>query len=89
MGGTNELPLMLKGYTLMLKYWYRLTFLPNDKLVKMALLENIQLRTNWIITIEKLINSFQLSDSIQSISKFSTDIRNTTRTAYIQYWKKR
>ena len=86
MGETNELPLMLKGYTLMLKYWYRLTFLPNESLVKKALLENIAIRTNWIITVEKLVNSFRLNDSIQTISKFSTDAGRSARTAYIKHW---
>ena len=37
-GETGEIPLSLKAYRLMLKYWYRVKNLPNETLVKMALL---------------------------------------------------
>ena len=54
-GETTELPLSLKGYRLMLNYWKRLTTLPDKSLAKKALIENANIRTNWIITIEKLV----------------------------------
>ena len=45
-GEPGEIPLSLKAYRLMLKYWYRVQNLPNETLVKMALLENVKLKTN-------------------------------------------
>ena len=44
----------------MLNYWNRLTTLPDKCLAKKALIENANLRTNWILTIEKLIKTFNL-----------------------------
>ena len=45
------------------------TNLPNTSLAKKALLENIALRTNWIKTIEKVINTLNL-DKIGNHVKF-------------------
>ena len=69
-GDTGELPLSLKSYRLTLNFWHRVTNMSNDTLVKIALLENISLRTNWIITIEKLINTLNIADKIDDPSKF-------------------
>ena len=87
MGETGEIPLALKGYRLMLQYWYRVTNLSNDNLAKKALLENINLKTNWIITIEKLINTFNLSDSIQSTNKLRYDAKKSIHAAFVEHWK--
>ena len=59
-GDTGEIPLSLKGYRLMLNYWKRLSTLPEKSLAKKALIENANLRTNWIVTIEKLVRCFRL-----------------------------
>ena len=88
MGDTGEIPLVLKGFRLMLQYWYRISNLPNDTLVKRALLENIDIRTNWIVTIEKLINGFNLSNSIQNMSKLRGDAKNSIYSAYVDFWEK-
>ena len=87
MGDTGEIPLMLKGYRLMLQYWYRITNLPNETLAKKALLENIHLRTGWTCTIEKIINSFNLADSMQSASKLRNDAKKVMKAAFSEYWK--
>ena len=87
MGDTGELPLILKGYRLMLQYWHRTNNLPNETLVKHALLENIRLKTNWITTIEKLINVFNLSNSIGSAGKLKRDAKNSIHASYVKYWK--
>ena len=34
MGDTGEVPLILKGYRLMIQYWNRITNLPDETLVK-------------------------------------------------------
>ena len=49
-GETGEIPLSLKGYRLMLNFWLRLSHLPDNNLAKKALTENVNLRTNWIVT---------------------------------------
>ena len=89
----EEIPLSLKAFRLMLNYWYRITNLPEDTLVKMALLENIQLRTNWITTIEKLTNIFDLTDlprnlSPKILSLFKTKTYKNIRNKYILFWAK-
>lgn len=86
-GETGELPLSLKGHRLTLNFWHRVTNLPDSTLVKKALLENIKLRTNWIMTIEKLINHFKLSDAIGNHNSFKRKARNKIETMYRDHWK--
>ena len=87
-GETGEIPLSLKSYKLMLKYWYRIRDLPNETFVKMALLENIQLRTNWIKTIEKLLNCLHLTDMTENLSKFNGAIDKNIKHGFITFWRK-
>ena len=88
MGDVGELPLILKGYRLMLQYWYRITNLPNGNLAKISLLENIGLKTNWITTIEKLLNVFNLSNSVQNGNKLKYNAKQSIHTLYVEFWKK-
>ena len=81
-GETGEIPLSLKGYRLMLDYWNRLTHLPDKSLAKKALRENVNLRTNWILTIEKLVKTFNLSEA----SNMRT-FKKTTKNNIIKYYK--
>ena len=70
-GDTNEHPLTMKAFRLMLNFWHRVTNLPETTLVKKALLlENINLRTNWIITVEKLLGDLSLTGNIDDTHKF-------------------
>ena len=67
-GDTGEVPVSLKGFRLMLNYWRRLTTLPEGSLAKKALIENANIRTNWIITIEKIAQMLKaFGDSIKKI----------------------
>ena len=88
-GDTGEIPLSLKGIRLMLTYWYRITNLSNNTLVKKALLENINLRTNWIVTIEKLLNSLNLTDSIENRGKFKRTTEVSIQSKYTAHWNKK
>ena len=63
-GDTGETPLTIKGFTLLVNFWHHLTELPETSLAKLALKESIEIRSNWIKTVEKIINIFNLSDSI-------------------------
>ena len=47
-GDTGEVPLTIKGFTLMVNFWHHLTNLPDTNLAKLALKENIAIRTNWL-----------------------------------------
>ena len=87
-GETGEIPLSLKAYRLMLNYWYRLTKLPDNTLVKSALLENIHLRTNWIMTIEKLTNLFNLTELPGNLAQFKTKAEKNIRNKFILFWGK-
>ena len=85
-GETGEIPLSLKGFRLMVNYWHRLTSLPDHTLAKKAFLENIYLRTNWIITIEKLMNWYNLTNTIDCSSKFKNASHNNSRSKFIEAW---
>ena len=80
-GETDEVPLSLKGYRLMLNYWKRLTNLPDECLAKKALIENANLRTNWILTIEDLIKTFKL------IEVSSKQFKRTAKVNISEYFK--
>ena len=84
-GETGEIPLSLKGYKRMLNYWKRLTTLPDQCLAKKALLENADLRTNWIMTIEKLLKTFKLIEVADD--KFTTYTAANIKQYYENTWK--
>ena len=86
-GDTGEIPLSLKSYRLTLNFWHRITSLKETSLAKIALLENIELRTNWIITIEKLINTLKLSDKIGNHNKFKGSTKHALEEAFRKWWK--
>ena len=73
-GDTGEIPLTIKGFTLLVNFWHHLNMLPNHSLAYLALKENIEMRTNWLKTVEKVINIFNLAEftdnpSFKQISK--------------------
>lgn len=87
-GDTAEIPISLKSARLTLNYWHRITYnLPENSLVKLALSENISIRSNWIITIEKLLNTFQLTDKIGDHDKFKHATRKSIETEWKEWWK--
>ena len=85
-GETGETPLSFKGYRLTLNLWHRVTNLPDTAMVKKALLENISLRTNWIMSIEKLINHFNLADTIGNQESFKKSNKHKINLAYREFW---
>ena len=87
-GEMGEIPLSLKAYRLLLKYWYRVTFMPDDTFVKKALLENIRLRTKWIRTIEKIIGQLNLSQFPETINKFGKTLSENLKQKFLNYWAK-
>ena len=64
-----------------------MTNLPNTSLAKKALLENIELRTNWIKTIEKLINTLNLADKIGNHEKFKKATKLALENDFLKWWK--
>lgn len=87
-GETGEIPLSIKAYRLTLNFWHRVTNLPDTCLAKKALLENIELRSNWILTIEKLINTFNLADKIGNHQKFKKAAKQAMEDAFKEFWTK-
>ena len=87
-GDTNEQPLTMKAFRLMLNFWHRVTNLPNTTLVKKALLENINLRTNWIRTVEKLLGDLTLTDTINETHRFKEKTREAMGKRFSEYWNK-
>ena len=83
-GETGEIPLSLKGFRLMLDYWKRLTDLPDESLAKRALKENVNIRTNWIRTIEKLVSTFNLLESCNTNNK---QFKKTSKQNVQKYYK--
>ena len=83
---TGEIPISLKSYRLTLNYWHRVTNLPDTLLLKKALLENIELRTNWIITIEKLISALNVADKIEDFPKFKEAVKRAIKDGFLDYW---
>ena len=65
-GDTGEIPLTIKGFTLMVNFWHHVSELPETSFASLALKENIEIRTNWIKTIEKIINIFNLAQHADS-----------------------
>ena len=86
-GETGETPIYLKSYRLMLNFWHRVTSLPDTTLVRKAMTENVELRTNWIITVEKLINLFKLSDKTGDHKKFKEETKKATGETYSKFWE--
>ena len=87
-GETGDTPLSLKGYNLMINYWYRISRQDDNTLVKKALKENTLLRTNWILTVENIIRYFNLSDKIDNPSGFKKFVADTIRSKYKEWWAK-
>ena len=68
----------------MLDYWKRLTNLPDESLAKKALKENVNLRTNWILTIEKLLRTFNLLECTNK--QFKTASKQNILKYYKTSW---
>ena len=86
MGDTGEVPLLIKAYRLMINFWHRIRGLPDDTLVKKALLENTIMRSNWIITIEKLLNLFGIQ-FLENNKSFKESTKSICNLKYIERWK--
>ena len=63
-----------------------MTNLPDTLLVKKALLKNIELRTNWIITIEKLVSALNVADKIEDFPKFKEAVKRAIKDRFLDYW---
>ena len=71
----------------MLNFWQRVTKLSDTSLTNKALLENITLRTNWIITIEKFLGSLALTEHIDNTNKFKKKAREALQKQFNEYWR--
>ena len=69
----------------MLNYWKRLCSLPERSLAKKALIENANIRSKWIRTIEKLVRLFNLIEV--PFKKFKNKTKSATPTYFETNWK--
>ena len=84
-GDTGEIPLTIKGFTLLVNFWHHLNMLPNHSLAYLALKENIEMRTNWLKTVKKIINIFSLAEFTDNPS-FKNISKKTGREFYTAKW---
>ena len=85
MGETGEIPLLIEAYRRMINFWQRIRALPGETLVKKALLESTNIRSNWIRTVEKLLNVFEIQFS-ENKTKFKVNNKQTCHLKYKGYW---
>ena len=86
-GDTGELPLQLKAYITMLKYWDRLRLMDDQTLVKKAYLENIQLNSNWAKTIQLLNVNLGLNVNPEVGNRLISSAKTNLTNNYINYWR--
>ena len=84
-GDTGEIPLTIKGFTLLVNFWHHLNMLPELSLANLALKENIQMRTNWIKTVEKIFNIFNLTEHVDAVP-FKDRSKKVCREFYRNMW---
>ncbi len=87
-GNTGEIPLTIKGFTVMVNFWHHLNNLPETSLAKLALKESIEIRTNWLKTVEKIMNILNLAD-ITDNPCFKYFSRNLGSISTLQNGKKK
>ena len=73
---------------MLISFWYRISKLSEETLVKKALLENIALRTNWIKTVEKILGSFDLTDRIASLPTLKLNAKSSMQSKFTEFWRK-
>ena len=81
----GEVPLTIKGFTLLVNFWHHLTNFPKTSLARLALKESIEIRTNWLKTVEKVLNIFNLTDIIDNPC-FKHFSREMGRSFYSSEW---
>ena len=87
-GDIGEIPLTIKAFTLMVNFWHHLNNLPDTSLANLALKENIEIRTNWLKTVEKIINIFDLAQYSDSVI-FKCKSKKLGRAFYRTKWEEK
>ena len=86
LGETGETPLLMKGFRRLINFWYRVRRLPNIALAKKALLENVQMRSNWIRLVEKALLLFEI-EFTENSTLFKTKTKNRYGQKYKENWE--
>ena len=82
LGEIGDLPLQLRAYLIMLKYWDRIRNLDEDTLIKKAYMENISMNTNWAKTIQMLNVTLKLNEDPTTCSKSNMTTKFNESGAY-------
>ena len=85
-GDSGEIPLSIKGFSLMLNFWHHLNNRPENSLAKLALKESTELRTNWIKTIEKIFNLFEMTGYVDNPC-FKHFCKEKGKKIYVSKWE--
>ena len=89
LGEAAVLPLLMRAYISMLKFWDRIRNMGDDTLVKLAYKENIQTNSTWCKTIQTLNTSFHLHTKERSPPEFPNVVKKKIKTDFITHWKNR
>ena len=89
LGEVAEIPVALKGYLAMLKFWHRIRYMSDDTLVKKAYQENVLMNSNWCKTIQILNCSQNLHCNPPSIKDFPKIAKLNIANSFTAYWKSR
>jgi len=80
LGETEETPLLFKG---IVDYVYYQTIYT---LAKKALIESVEMRTEFVRTIEKLLNTFQINYT-ENKDRFKANVRKSMEQKYMEIWE--
>ena len=72
----------MKGFRRLINFWYRVCGLPDNTLAKQELLENVQMRSNWIHLVEKALLLFDIQ-----FTENNTLFKIKTKNRYGQKYK--
>ena len=86
LGETGETPLLMKGFRCLINFWHRVRGLPDNSLAKKALLDNVQMRSNWIHLVEKALLLFDIQFTERS-TLFKIKTKNRYGQKYKENWE--
>ena len=88
-GEAAVIPLQMRAYTTMLKFWDRIRNMEDNTLVKLAYKENIQTNSTWCKTIQVLNTSFNLHTKDWSPIEFPNAVKKKVKADFTAHWKRR
>ena len=88
-GESAVMPLLLRAYIAMLKYWNRIRDMDDNTLVKLAYKENLETNSSWCKTIQILNTTFDLHTKDWSPAEFPNAVKKKVKSDFTAHWKTR